>query len=67
MTDDQVKARWATITDPREALAEIVKHSWCLGGDPYYNDLVEALMDMGDRALAATEERAQAVTTIVTK
>jgi hypothetical protein len=49
MSDADLKAKWATITDPREALAQLVEHSMFLGTDPYYTDLNDALMAMAER------------------
>lgn len=51
MNDAQRKAVWATVTDPREALEEIVEHADFLGGDPYYSDILTALIEMAERAL----------------
>lgn len=55
MTDDEMKAEWAKVTDPREALEVLVKNSQFVGSDPYYRDLDAALWAMAERALAASE------------
>ncbi|RVB05672.1 hypothetical protein [Mesorhizobium sp. M7A.F.Ca.CA.004.02.1.1] len=51
MNDDQRKAAWLRVTDPREALEEMVAHACFIGSDPYYRDLDTALWAMADRAL----------------
>lgn len=51
MCDDDLKARWATVTDPLEALKELLENSCFLGSDPYYRDLNDALMEMVERVI----------------
>lgn len=53
MNDEQRKAAWKTVTDPKEALEELASHREFIGGDPYYRDLDLALWQMVDRVLAA--------------
>ena len=48
-SDAAVMARWARITDPKEALRVLLKNESFLGYDPYYADLRDALLDMCDR------------------
>lgn len=55
ISDDELKAQWAKITDPVEMLNAIVENSWCLGGDPYYNDLVSALTENAERVSSAND------------
>lgn len=55
MTDKQLKAQWAKITDPRKALETMVKYSQFVGNDPYYRDLNDALWTMAERALKASK------------
>lgn len=52
MSNAELKAKWATITDPVEALETLQEHSVFLGSDPYYADLDEALWGMVGRILA---------------
>ena len=47
--DESLKAKWAAISDPVEALRELVEHETFLGYDPYYGDLRAALMEMAER------------------
>jgi hypothetical protein len=49
MADKDLLARWASITDPVQALREIVEHEDFLGFDPYYCDLRAALLAMAAR------------------
>lgn len=55
MTDEQLKAEWAKITNPREALETMVKYSQFVGTDPYYRDLNHALWSMAERALESSK------------
>lgn len=54
MNDEQRKAAWKEVTDPREALEELWEHSELLGSDPYYRDLNDALWEMVGRVLTST-------------
>lgn len=56
MNDEERKAEWAKVTDPREALDIMVQNSMFIGTDPYYRDLNDALWDMAERALKASEK-----------
>lgn len=56
MNDADRMAEWAKVTDPREALAIMVENSIFVGTDPYYRDLNDALWEMAERALKATEK-----------
>lgn len=56
MSDEDLKKTWAKITDPREALKTMVEFSTFVGTDPYYRDLNDALWEMAERALKATEK-----------
>lgn len=47
--DDEWKDALLLVTDPREALRIISDNEQILGGDPYYGDLVSALVAMADR------------------
>ena len=49
MADADLLAKWAGITDPVQALREIVEHEDFLGFDPYYRDLRAALLEMAER------------------
>lgn len=51
MTDKQVIARWAKITDPVKALEALAENRAYIGDDPYYRDLDKALWAMVDRVL----------------
>lgn len=44
-------ARWATITDPLEALRILAENWMFLGNDPYYRDIENALSAMVDNVL----------------
>ncbi len=48
-TNAEVVERWSKITDPCEALREIVSNQNYLGYDSYYEDLRSALLDMAER------------------
>lgn len=54
MNDEQRKALWATITDPREALLQMIEHSDYIGSDPYFSDMNAALWEMAERAVAVS-------------
>lgn len=54
MSDADLKAKWEKITDPREALLEMVTHSYFIGTDPYYADMNEALWKMAERTIVET-------------
>jgi len=49
MNDDQWKASLEQVTDPKEALQVIVDNEQFVGGDPYYSDLVRAMLNMAKR------------------
>lgn len=52
MDDDEWKAHLETIEDPVEMLGQIVINSEFLGGDPYYRDLVQAMVSNAERVVA---------------
>lgn len=47
--DDTLKAKWAAITDPQEAINALYEHWEFVGTDPYYRDLNDALYAMVER------------------
>jgi hypothetical protein len=49
MNDNDWKRLWAGVTDPSEALRQLVAHETVLGYDPYYADLKKALLEMAER------------------
>lgn len=49
--DADLKAKWAAITDPIEALETLSEHSMYLGSDPYYKDMDAALWEMVIRVI----------------
>ena len=51
MNDAQRKEAWGAVETPFEALEELSAHAAYLGGDPYYNDIVDALLGMVGRVL----------------
>lgn len=51
--DAALIAKWEAITDPLDALEEIVEHHQFLGSDPYYRELNDALLDMAERVVKA--------------
>jgi hypothetical protein len=53
MAVDEWKESLTKVTDPREALRIIADSANILGGDPYYSDMVSALVQMAER-LSAT-------------
>ena len=56
MDDD---AAWITsldkVSDPREALQIIIDNEQFFGFDPYYRDLRDAMVRMGERVLEETK------------
>jgi hypothetical protein len=56
MTDKEQIALWNAINDPRKACEEIAGAAPFLGGDPYYNDFVNALLAMADRCAGPLRE-----------
>lgn len=52
MTDEELKAKWAKITDLQTAVNEFIAHEdFAASSDPYYMDLTRCLWDMLERAL----------------
>jgi hypothetical protein len=56
MDDEQMKAKWRAVTDPKEALQIIVGNEMFLGYDPYYSDLRNTLMEMAERCGGDNED-----------
>lgn len=56
MNDEDKKAEWAKVTDPREALRIMVENHYFVGTDPYYRDINNALWEMAERTLKASEK-----------
>lgn len=58
MSDSDLKAKWAAITDPIECLEQLSEHSMYLGSDPYYKDMDAALWEMVIRVIDTSKKPA---------
>lgn len=61
MSDADLRAKWATITDTVEALETLQEHSIFLGTDPYYADMDAALWAMVERVLKENKKPVQMI------
>lgn len=57
MNDAELKAHWATIAAPVDALRALSENRTFLGDDPYYRDLDTALWEMVDRVIALVDNQ----------
>ena len=59
MNDSQKIEAWGQVTDPVEALEEMLEHSMFIGSDPYYRDLDAALWAMAARSVETAKAQGE--------